>query len=82
LIPKPIVINGQRLFTTEQALEVKQFSESKKYGVMAEFNRSRLGARGKEIEKRMKVREKGQEMKQEEMKRGRNWKWLSGTSCA
>lgn len=68
LIPKPIVINGQRLFTTEQALVVKQFSESKKYGLMSEFNRQRLGARGKEIEKRVRAREKEQERRQEEKK--------------
>lgn len=65
LIPKPLVVNGQRLFTTEQALAVKEFSESKKYGKMAEFNRKSLGA---DIEKRMKAREKEQEKMQEEKK--------------
>jgi DNA-binding transcriptional MerR regulator len=68
LIPEPIVVNGQRLFTPEQALEVKAFAESKKYGKMAEFNRKRLGKRGQEIEKRMKAREKEQERRQEEKK--------------
>lgn len=68
LIPKPLVVNGQRLFTSEQALEVKAFAESKKYGLLAEFNQKRLGKRGKEIEKRMKAREKEQEQMQEEKK--------------
>ncbi|MBO1513522.1 hypothetical protein [Metabacillus bambusae] len=68
LIPEPLVINGQRLFTTEQALAVKEFAESKKYGLLAEFNRKRLGKRGKEIEKRLKAREKEQEKMQEEKK--------------
>jgi DNA-binding transcriptional MerR regulator len=68
LIPKPLVVNGQRLFTTEQALAVKEFSESKKYGKMAEFNRKSLGKRGADIEKRMKAREKEQEKMQEEKK--------------
>jgi len=68
LIPEPLHINGQRLFTTEQALVVKEFAESKKYGKMAEFNRNRLGKRGKAIEKRMKAREKEQERKREELK--------------
>ncbi|NRD76620.1 hypothetical protein HPT25_03830 [Bacillus sp. BRMEA1] len=68
LIPKPVVINGQRLFTPEQAIEVKEFAESKKYGLLAEFNRNRLGKRGQEIEKRMKAREKEQEeMKEKEL---------------
>jgi hypothetical protein len=68
LIPKPIVINGQRLFTIEQAIAVKQFSEMKRYGVMSEFNKKRLGNRGKEIEARMKAREKELKRRQEEMK--------------
>lgn len=67
LIPEPLVINGQRLFTTEQALAVKEFAESKKYGKMREFNRKRLGKRGEEIEKRVKAREKEQEKKQKEL---------------
>ena len=67
LIPEPLIINGQRLFTTEQALVVKEFAESKSYGKMAEFNRKQLGKRGEDIEKRMKAREKEQERKQEEM---------------
>lgn len=66
LIPEPLVINGQRLFTTEQALAVKEFAELKnKYGLMAEYNRERLGKRGKEIEKRVKAREQEQEEKKE-----------------
>ena len=65
LIPKPLVVNGQRLFTPEQALEVKAFAESNKYGLLAEFNRKRLGKRGQEIENRMKAREKEQEEKKE-----------------
>ncbi|MTT31482.1 hypothetical protein GMB86_05540 [Terrilactibacillus sp. BCM23-1] len=68
LIPEPLVINGQRLFTTEQALSVKEFAESKKYGLLAEFNRKRLGKRGKEIEKRVKARKQEQERRQEEKK--------------
>lgn len=68
LIPEPLVINGQRLFTTEQALAVKEFAESKKYGKMAEFNRMRLGKRGQEIEKRVKAREQERVRKQEEKK--------------
>lgn len=68
LIPKPLVVNGQRLFTTEQALAVKEFSESKKYGKMKEFSRSKLGKRGQEIERRMMAREKEQERMQEEKK--------------
>lgn len=69
IIPKPIRINGQRLYTKEQVREIQLFVESKeKYGIMAEFNRIRLGKRGKEIEKRMKAREKEQERKQDEKK--------------
>jgi DNA-binding transcriptional MerR regulator len=64
LIPKPLWINGQRLYTKEQVNEIQQFVESKKeYGVMAEFNRKRLGTRGKEIGKRVRAREKEQEEK-------------------
>ncbi|MFB6468685.1 hypothetical protein ACE38V_18130 [Cytobacillus sp. Hz8] len=67
LIPEPLVINGQRLFTTEQALTVKEFAESKnKYGLMSEFNRQRLGARGKEIEKRVREKEQEKEKRQVE----------------
>ncbi|OLN21217.1 hypothetical protein BTO30_16185 [Domibacillus antri] len=69
LIPKPLIMNGQRLFTPEQALVVKGFVESKgKYGLMAEFNRKRLGKRGQEIKKRVRDREKEQEKIQVEMK--------------
>ncbi|MBN6185693.1 hypothetical protein JQN58_01680 [Aneurinibacillus sp. BA2021] len=68
LIPKPIIVNGQRLFTPEQALVVKGFAESKKYGKLKEFSRKRLGKRGEEIEKRVKAREKEQEKMQEEKK--------------
>ncbi|WP_108671783.1 hypothetical protein [Peribacillus acanthi] len=68
LIPEPLVINGQRLFTSEQALVVKEFAESKKYGKMAKFNRKRLGKRGEDIEIRMKARDKEQEQMQEEKK--------------
>lgn len=68
LIPKPLRINGQRLYTKEQVREIQQFIESKKYGLMAEFNRKRLGKRGQEIEKRVKAREKEKERKQEEKK--------------
>ena len=68
LIPEPLVVNGQRLFTTEQALAIKKFAESKKYGKLAEFNRERLGKRREEIEKRMKAREKEREKRQEEKK--------------
>ncbi|MGQ4666665.1 hypothetical protein ACUIJN_12680 [Metabacillus halosaccharovorans] len=69
LIPEPLVINGQRLFTPEQALAVKEFAESKKkYGLLAEFNRKRLGKRGRDIEKRMKAREQEQKRRQEEKK--------------
>ncbi|MEI0739009.1 hypothetical protein VQ056_24250 [Paenibacillus sp. JTLBN-2024] len=68
LIPKPLRINGQRLYTKEQVREIQQFIESKKYGVMAEFNRQRLGDRGKEIQKRVKAREQEQERRQEEKK--------------
>lgn len=59
IIPKPLLINGQRLFTLEQARIIKEFAESEnKYGLMAEFNRKSLGQRGKDIEKRIKAREK------------------------
>ena len=34
-IPKPILVNGQRLFTKEQAREIRKFSESKKNGELA-----------------------------------------------
>ena len=69
LIPEPLVINGQRLFTPEQALAVKEFAESKnKYGLLAEFNRKRLGRRGQEIENRVKAREQELERKLEEKK--------------
>ncbi|MBB2481346.1 hypothetical protein H5P36_14235 [Bacillus sp. APMAM] len=69
LIPKPIRINGQRLYTKEQLRDIQLFVESKKkYGMMAEFNRKRLGKRGVEIEKRVKAREKEQEKMQEEKK--------------
>jgi DNA-binding transcriptional MerR regulator len=68
LIPKPLRINGQRLYTKEQVKEIQQFVDSKKYGVMREYNRERLGKRGEEIEKRMRAREKEQERKWEEKK--------------
>ena len=69
LIPKPFVVNGQRLFSPEQALAVKEFAElKKKYGILAEFNRKRLGKRGQEIEKRMRGREKEKEKMREETK--------------
>lgn len=68
LIPKPLVITGQRLFTKEQALAIREFAESKKYGLLAEFNRKRLGKRGQEIEKRVKAREQEQERRQEKFK--------------
>lgn len=68
LIPKPLVMNGQRLFTMEQALAVKEFAESKKYGKIAEFNRKRLGDRGKEIEKRVKAGRNELERRKEELK--------------
>nr|WP_259548284.1 hypothetical protein [Heyndrickxia oleronia] len=68
LIPKPLRINGQRLYTKEQVREIQQFIESKKYGLMSGFNRKRLGNRGKEIEKRVKAREQEQKRMQVEMK--------------
>jgi DNA-binding transcriptional MerR regulator len=70
-IPKPIRINGQRLYTKEQVKEIQHFVESKKkYGMMSEYNRKSLGKRGKEIEKRIRAREKEKEQKtmQEENK--------------
>ncbi|NRG28124.1 hypothetical protein HRF69_13450 [Bacillus circulans] len=66
LIPKPLRINGQRLYTKEQLKEIQQFVESKKYGVMREYNRARLGKRGQEIEKRVKDMEQERVRKQEE----------------
>lgn len=68
LIPKPLRINGQRLYTKEQVKEIQQFVESKKYGVMKEYNRARLGKRGQEIEKRVNAREQERGRKQEEKK--------------
>lgn len=68
LIPNPLFVNGQRLFTPEQARAIKEFADTVKYGVMAEFNRKRLGKRGKEIELRVRVREKEKEKKQEGLK--------------
>ena len=68
LIPKPLRINGQRLYTKEQVKEIQQFIESKKYGKLVEFNRKSLGKRGKEIERRIRAREKEQERKQGEKK--------------
>ncbi|MED3575860.1 hypothetical protein [Cytobacillus praedii] len=68
LIPKPLRINGQRLYTKEQVKEIQKFIELKKYGVMAEFNRKRLGKRGQEIERRMMAKEKEQERMQEDKK--------------
>jgi predicted NAD-dependent protein-ADP-ribosyltransferase YbiA (DUF1768 family) len=34
-IPKPIRVNGQRLFTKEQVREIKRFAETKKCGELA-----------------------------------------------
>lgn len=68
LIPKPLRINGQRLYTKEQVKKIQHFVDTKKRGQLAEFNRKRLGKRGKEIEKRVKAREKEQERRQEEKK--------------
>lgn len=38
-IPKPILVNGQRLFTKEQAREIRKFSESKKNGELARIKK-------------------------------------------
>lgn len=39
LIPKPVRVNGQRLYTKEQVREIKRFAESKKNGVLSRLKR-------------------------------------------
>jgi hypothetical protein len=68
LIPKPIRINRQRLFTPSQVKEIKVFTNNFKRGQMAEFNRNLYGKRSEGIKKRAMEREKEREKRQEHEK--------------
>ena len=46
LIPRPELVAGTRYWTTEQVEEIKKFSKSIVYGLMAEYNRYKWGKRG------------------------------------
>lgn len=64
LIPKATRINGLRWYTTEQVKQIELFAKSIKRGQMAEYSRTRMGQRGKDIAERM---EEKAVKKQEEM---------------
>lgn len=66
LIPKPIRINGRRLFTQSQVKEIQVFADNFERGTMAEFNRNLYGKRSTGIKERAKEREKEREQRQEQ----------------
>lgn len=66
LIPKPLRINGQRLFTPCQVKEIVEFSKNMKRGQMAELNRNLYGKRSAGIKERAKEREKERVKRQEQ----------------
>lgn len=68
LIPKPIRINGQRLFTPSQVKEIKVFADNFKRGQMREFNSNLYGKRSEGIKKRVKEREKEREQRKEQVR--------------
>lgn len=62
LIPKAIRINGRRLYSWEQVLVIKKFSDNIERGMLSEYSRTRNGKKGKEIQERFELKKEEAEL--------------------
>jgi hypothetical protein len=62
LIPKAVRVNGRRLYSWEQVLVIKRFSENMERGTLSEYSRTRNGKKGNEIQESVKVKKEKAEL--------------------